>query len=87
METTIEVRIERAYGNVRRYVTSRQAKALQVLTGTQTLTEAHMKALRDMGFNFHEVNMIPRASKHKEQKKVEQAKDKSLDDLIAELDL
>ena len=57
----IQIRVESAYGRELRYVEDRdQAQALQVLTGTRTLTEGQMTALLALGHSFTETRALGR---------------------------
>ena len=59
MNTTIEFETKSHYGGPDLvYITSEHQKALQDLTGTKTMTERHIKALKALGFEFKQ--------KHKE---------------------
>jgi hypothetical protein len=47
---TIKVRVKFQYGHRRLYVTGPQAEHIKALTGTVTLTEERVVALRALGF-------------------------------------
>jgi len=49
---TIQVEIAYQYGTKRVYVVDGNADAIRALTGSKTLTELHIKALKALGFEF-----------------------------------
>ena len=61
MDTTIEVYSRSVYGEHRTYVADKsQADALGKITGTKTLTSAHIEGLQQLGLDF-EMGIDPKA--------------------------
>lgn len=61
MVARIQVRIDKAYGNTRRYVIDKeQAKWLKQLTGKKTLSDGHVEALQNLGYEVKEVEVLGR---------------------------
>ena len=51
---TIRIRVKNIYGKDLFYPVNRKNE-LEVLTGKKTLSENHIKALKDLGFNFEAI--------------------------------
>lgn len=54
IDPAIEVEVKNVYGRDNIYVVSDHKEALQSLTGSKTLTQYHIKALKELGFTFKE---------------------------------